>query len=340
MRGDELIYSEHVAALFHKGQLVEYWPRPLAGGSDYAIGGLLQGRITSVFHSQNRALCQLPNGEFASFRLMPKTKNLVGDFVSLTLTAMPRQHKPWQATQGLSRAGHYVVLHYGNQEVRASHKAKQAVSPQVITKVKEALPPSWGAVLKRASLNADPQQICDEVSHLLAPLTLPLNMPDNQMFCAYEGDKGAQLWSLSVADDVKRTRLDDDAYWDEIDDRARHDCEETILLESGVRLSIEQTQALLAIDVDSGASRLSPSALVTEVAPQIMRLIRLACYSGVIIVDMPRLSKEQGASCLRLLRACAADDIRHPDVLGFTKSGLIEIIVRHHLAPLRQRLPQ
>ena len=68
-------------------------------------------------------------------------------------------------------------------------------------------------------------------------------------------------------------------------------------------------------------------------------LIRLANYSGVILVDMPRLAKEDGAVCLRLLRDCAADDIRHPDVLGFTKSS-DPVIVRHRLAPLRQRLPE
>ena len=340
MRGDELIYSDHVAALFHKGQLVDYWPRPLGNESEYSIGALLQGRITSVSAPQNRAICQLPNGELASFRLPPKTKYVVGDLVSLTLTAMPRQHKPWQATPGISRAGQYVVLHFGNEEVRASHKAKQAVSSDVIKKVKEALPPSWGAVLKRASMQAQAQQICEEIKHLLAPITQPFSMPDDEMFCAYEGDKAAQLWALSVPHDVKRTRLDDDDYWDEIDDRARIDCEETILLPSGARLSCEQTQALLAIDVDSGGSRYAPSALVREVAPEIMRLIRLANYSGVILVDMPRLAKDDGAVCLRLLRDCAADDIRHPDVLGFTKSGLIEIIVRHRLAPLRQRLPE
>ena len=34
--------------------------------------------------------------------------------------------------------------------------------------------------------------------------------------------------------------LNDDDYWDEIDDRARIDCEETILLPSGARLSMNK----------------------------------------------------------------------------------------------------
>ena len=91
MRGDELIYSDNVAALFHKGQLVDYWPHPLGNESEYSIGALLQERITSVSAPQNRAICQLPNGELASFRLPTKSKYVVGDLVSLTLTAMPRQ---------------------------------------------------------------------------------------------------------------------------------------------------------------------------------------------------------------------------------------------------------
>ena len=340
MHENELIYSDHVAVLFHKGQLVEYWPRPVGHVSDYAIGGILQGRITSVSVPQNRAICQLPNGELASFRLMAGASYLVGALVSLTLTAMPRQHKPWQATQGISRAGKYVVLHYGNEEVRASHKAKAAASPEMLKAVSDALPPSWGAVLKRACLHVPVTQILDEMTALLSPLSQPITMPSDDMICLYEGDRDASLWALSVPDGAKHTRLDDDGYWDEIDDRARDCCEQEVILASGARLSFEQTQALLAIDVDSGASRLSPTALVTEVAPEMMRLIRLASYSGVIVVDMPRLPRDVAGSCLRLLRAYAANDIRHPDVLGFTKSGLIEIIVRHRLAPLIDRLPK
>ena len=33
------------------------------------------------------------------------------------------------------------------------------------------------------------------------------------------------------------------------------------------------------------------------------------------------------------MREEASRDRRHPDILGFSRAGLIEIVIRHHYAP-------
>ena len=333
----ELIYHDDGAALFEHGRLVEYIKNPPP--NSLSVGAICLARITQLFPKQKRGQCQLPTGEVASFRLDNTQTYLSGALIWVTLTAMARQHKPWQAESGISRAGRLIVLHHAMDEVRVSHKAKGAIDDTIIAKVRAALPDGWGAVLKRASAAATAEMIQDEIAALLAPLTLPLDSgshPDAPS-CLYQGDSPQVMLSIAAPDAT--VRYDDEAaLWDEIEDAAYEAAERDILLANGARLSFEATQALLAVDVDSGTSKLGPLGLARATAPEIMRIIRLASYSGVIVIDMPRLAFKDMAVILDEMRDLAQNDIRHPDILGVSRAGLIEMIVRHRLAPLSARL--
>ena len=333
----ELIYHEDGAALFEHGRLVEYIKNPPP--NSLSVGAICLARITQLFPKQKRGQCQLPSGEVASLRLDNTQDYLSGALMWVTLTAMGRQHKPWQAESGISRAGRLIVLHHGLDEVRVSHKAKGAIDESIIAQVRAALPNGWGAVLKRASAAASAEMIQDEIAALLAPLTLPIgsgSYPDAPS-CLYQGDSPQVMLSIAAPDAT--LRYDDEAaLWDEIEDAAYEAAERDILLDNGARLSFEATQALLAVDVDSGTSKLGPLALARATAPEIMRIIRLASYSGVIVIDMPRLAFKDMAAILDEMRDLAQNDIRHPDILGVSRAGLIEMIVRHRLAPLSARL--
>ena len=342
-----LVYDETRAALYHDSKLVSYIAA--TEGDAIRLGAICYARIAQVFAKQNRATCQivsegLSSDKLASLRLPPKQSFASGDLIWVTLVAMPRRDKPWQAEYGISRAGRLIVLHYGREEIRVSHKAKSADNDKIDTSsmieaVRAILPRGWGAVIKRAALTASPDDICDEITRLLAPLELPL--PDDRTiakpFCFYHGETPKQLLCLQ-APHATHQQEDDKMRWDEIEDEASSAAQSLIILDNGARLHIEQTNALVAIDVDSANSKLAPLALAKAVAPEIMRLIRLASYSGVIVVDMPRLAFRDMTPILAKMRELAQDDSRHPDVLGISRAGLIEIVVRHQLAPLAERL--
>lgn len=334
----ELVYDEGRAALFEDGQLVEYMGQD--DPNDYAIGAIVHARITQMFPKQKRAQCQLEGGQIASFRVDDKARLTAGQLCWITLSAMARQHKPWQAEQGISRAGRLIVLHHGTQAVRLSHKAKGQIDETIISAVSEALPEGWGAVLKRASIGTTPSAIITEMSRLLTPLTLPVDLRAEAAtsLCIYRGDDAKETLTLSCGPDMIARHDSDSAAWDEIEDSAKDACEREVILPNGAVLHFEQTQALMAVDVDSASSQLAPLALAKYCAPQIMRHIRLASYSGVIVVDMPRLGMKDMGGILDIMRKAAARDIRNPDVLGVSRAGLIEIVVRHRLSPLAERL--
>ena len=65
------------------------------------------------------------------------------------------------------------------------------------------------------------------------------------------------------------------------------------------------------------------------VLPDIFAIIRLRRLAGKIFVDMPALTKNQRADILHQADKLSQRDLRYPNCLGFTRSGMLELSVRH-----------
>ena len=126
----------------------------------------------------------------------------------------------------------------------------------------------------------------------------------------------------------------------------RHDCagllaaalEPEVVLPGGARLTIEETRALTAIDVDTTQAA---GAAATETAEAAGREIVLRNLSGLIAIDFAGRSgnRRRETQIGALKRALAAD--RTPSrVLGVTAGGVVEVN-RQRLGPsLRQALTE
>ena len=132
-------------ALFEQGRLVDYFTE---SSGEERLGQLAYARITQLFAAHHRAEITLPDGTDASLRLSPKQPHKVGDIIPVTVTAMPRQHKPWQAELGFHRMGRFVMLQFGGADVRLSKKAANpaALTAEGKVAIAAALPEGWGAV--------------------------------------------------------------------------------------------------------------------------------------------------------------------------------------------------
>jgi Ribonuclease G/E len=102
-----------------------------------------------------------------------------------------------------------------------------------------------------------------------------------------------------------------------------------IITKAGAVLYIEKTRAAIMIDIDSAASKLAPGLLSATILPDLFAAIRLRRLAGKILVDMPVLTKLQRADILKQADKLARCDLRFPDCLGFTRSGMMELSVRH-----------
>ena len=95
------------------------------------------------------------------------------------------------------------------------------------------------------------------------------------------------------------------------------------------RSYIEQTRAAFMIDIDSAASKLAPGPLSLAILPDLFAAIRLRRLAGKILWICRALTKCQRADILRQADVLARRDLRFPDCLGFTRSGMLELSVRH-----------
>ncbi len=126
----------------------------------------------------------------------------------------------------------------------------------------------------------------------------------------------------------------------------RHDCagrlqaglEPEVVLPGGARLTIEETRALTAIDVDTSQAA---GAAAAETAEAAGREIVLRNLSGLIAIDFAGRggARRREAQLKALKRALAADRTPHR-VLGVTAGGVVEVN-RQRLGPsLRQALTE
>ncbi|MFO1156857.1 MAG: ribonuclease E/G [Rhodospirillales bacterium] len=115
-------------------------------------------------------------------------------------------------------------------------------------------------------------------------------------------------------------------------------------LPSGGRLTIEETEALVAIDVDSGATpapspRAAALACDLEAAAEIGRHIRLRDLAGTIVIDfVPLRRPAERERVFRALQDALEGDDRRLRIGGWTRLGLLELARERRGPSLLRRL--
>lgn len=115
-------------------------------------------------------------------------------------------------------------------------------------------------------------------------------------------------------------------------------------LPSGGRLIIAETEALVAIDVDSGATAAaSPRSAALgcniEAAAAIGRHIRLRELAGPIVIDfVPLRRRAERERVVRALQQALTGDDRGWRIAGWTNLGLLEMVRERRGPSLRRRL--
>ncbi len=121
----------------------------------------------------------------------------------------------------------------------------------------------------------------------------------------------------------------------DIERRLREGVQRKVPLRGGGFLVIDETEALTAIDVNTGSDvrhRTQGSAILNtnlEAAKEIPRILRLRKISGIIIVDFVDMEDEGNLQTVLGLLARELKKDRVPaDLIGVTKLGLVEITRR------------
>lgn len=102
-------------------------------------------------------------------------------------------------------------------------------------------------------------------------------------------------------------------------------CETSLALPGGGSITLEQTQAVLAVDVDKG-SAVSAAAAANEAAKLIAAQLRLRGLGGLVVVDFPNLRQPKQRKTLeRTFEAAFAADPNITKFNSLSRFGVIEM---------------
>ena len=108
-----------------------------------------------------------------------------------------------------------------------------------------------------------------------------------------------------------------------------------VYLKNGGNIVIEPTEALTVIDVNTGSSYGKSQAFDTNIQAikEIASQLRLRSISGIIIIDLLKVSKEDETRLMEYAKECFSNDISSVIIHGFTNLGLMEVTRTRIIAP-------
>lgn len=122
-------------------------------------------------------------------------------------------------------------------------------------------------------------------------------------------------------------------------------CQKRVWLKSGGYLVIEQTEAMVVIDVNTGkySGKKSQGEAIRkinlEAAEEICRQLRLRNLSGIIMVDFIDMKSEEDKSLLMdTLKRCAMKDPVKTTVIDMTPLNLVELTRKKGRRPLAEQI--
>ena len=338
--------NPQLCAVIEGGRLVDLWTE------DYSFSGLGSvhlARVTGRFDQHKRLTGQLADGRAVSWQAKDRTKQKVGHLALVTVTATARENKPLQAVSGIELAGQYVTLRWHGKATGLVHisrklrpSAKLDRQREKITKAcREAglLEANFMLIIRRSAFTSDGMMsaalckaVIAEAAQMIEHWQKDANMPKD---LRVETQARLICSGLPITPALRRNECNKAVGfltaqdWQMLYEQVEVAGCSSIITKEGAILYIERTRAAIMIDIDSGSSKLAPGTLSQVILPDLFAAIRLRRLAGKILVDMPTLTKTQSADVLLQVDHLARRDLRFPICLGFTRSGMLELSVRH-----------
>lgn len=106
-------------------------------------------------------------------------------------------------------------------------------------------------------------------------------------------------------------------------------------LKSGANLLIEKTEAMTIVDVNSSKNygKTDFYKINEEAIRELVRQLRLRSISGIILVDLLKVSTAEQDDLINELKEASQDDISQINIHGFSNLGLLELTRSRNLAP-------
>lgn len=344
------------------------------------LGMIYLGRVGQVVKNINASFVDLAGGTKG---FLPRADLKQGDLLPVQLIKEKTKTKDAAVSDELSLAGVYCVVHTKDQKLSLSSKLSSQEKKQLAKACKElveALP--YGVIVRTNAVHADTEELKKEIGTLSETMASILKYASMRTQASVLYASPAE-WMRAVTDirldelneiitdepalyeDLKKylTNTYGDAYFSTValklyednmlsltklyslESRLNDALHKKVWLKSGGFLVIEPTEALVAIDVNTGKNIKKGSredtflATNLEAASEIAKQLRLRNLSGMILIDF--INMEETANQKKLMVHFSEELKKDPvkaQLHDMTKLGLIEVTRMKTRQPLYEQV--
>lgn len=265
--------------------------------------------------------------------------------------------------------GKYVILMPNTEIVTISQKiANEKERERLINIVKKQLPENTGAIIRTAAEKSEEEKIIKDLEQLeekwekisndfqksenepkmlyKSPSIIEkiiIDMPENNIDDIEVNDKKEYEEIKSLLEELKEKNIklilkenENLLEKHDLDKQIEKSKQRKIWLNCGGFITIDSTEALVAIDVNSGKFTGKTTLEETiykvnyEATIEIAKQLRLRDIGGIIIIDYIDMQKQENKDKIeRILKETLKQDRAKTQVEGFTKLNLIEMTRKH-----------
>ena len=343
------------------------------------VGNIIVGRIRTIMPGQF-AFIDIGRGKnaFANFKYDNNYKT--GQPILVQVQKDASGSKGAYVTTDITLKGHLVILHRQPPgEVGVSHKINEKESRRLKNMVRKLLPKGYGAIVRTNAEGCDAQTLAGEIAklhasyedilqraeHALPPAKLYPQASEtpqtlNDVVChsldeVYIGgtaeifaEVSAQILELVPSLQGRIFHYTGKLFAENgINKQIRNALEQTVPLPCGGHITIEETEACVVIDVNTGnnanQNNYRQAVLQTnlQATNAIFNQIILRNLSGIIIIDFIDMAKQEDkAQVMAQLMQEATHDRLNPEILPMSKLGIVQIARPKRRLPLSRLLEE
>lgn len=344
-------------ALVEDGKLIEYITEHHSAVS--LVGNIFCGRVETVLKGMEAAFVSIGTEKNAYLPCRSGETLKTGDTVLVQIIKDGSGKKGPVATQKLSFPGKYLVCIPQDDHVGISGKITNTLERERLQQlVLSLLPEGYGAIVRTDAIGLTPDLCERELQKLVQQAKTILQQGQFSIAPSllYQGVSPfektiSELYSSAIDEIVVHgssltpTQSNDKqtswipyqsdvpifSYY-EIQSQIQGILQPKVWLKSGGFIIIEQTEACVVIDVNTGKytgnQKFSETSFRTnlEAAKEIAKQIRLRNISGIVIIDfIDMLEENKKKELLQTLKTHTQQDRLKTVVVGMTELGLVQL---------------
>jgi ribonuclease G len=323
--------GETRVAILVDGRLDEVWIERL--GQPALVGSIVMAPVAAVRRGLGAVFLDLGDSDGYLDKLPDPPPNQ-GETLLVEVMAEAHRGKAARVSTDLRLHGAFVTI----SPTRPGHAVARAITAKGERRrlrelLSQTIPDDIGALVhghakgyQAADLEADARALVERWSRIKDH---PRKQAGSARFQVLEAAPGPLSQARRLAPNATIHEGRDGMLFRarDLDQELARATERRVELHGGAALVIDETEALVAIDVDIARATMdNPVALANQVATEIARRIRLRRLAGQILIDFPRSgSSDARRALVSGLEQAFTHDPDQPTLHGWTRGGLLEL---------------